>query len=406
MPRVVVVGASVAGVKLAQSLRSEGFTGSITLIDLEDEPLYDRPPLSKKYLSGVESAAEIALATPAELRRLGIDTRFGIVATGVDPAAKVVHLAHGGEVPYDSLVIATGARARRTPWASFPGVHVLRTRTDADALRKELVPGRHLAVIGAGFIGAEAAATARQAGMRVTIIEPIGAPMGRAMNAEVGGIFADKYRQEGVELQFGISVEDVSAVDGHLRLALTDGTRLDADAVLLGIGAVVNTEWLESSGLSLNNGVVCDATMAAVGVRDIYAIGDVARYTNDRHPESVRLEHWTSAVDQGLLVAHNLTHPDDRRRYDPTEYVWSDQYDWKIQIVGRTGSEDWTIVGDPAAGRFAIAYGIPDQTLEGAVIVNWPRALIDARRSVAGGAATGELLGRLRAQIETPKVVR
>lgn len=396
MSHVLVVGASVAGVKFAQSLRSEGFDGEITLLDLELEPLYDRPPLSKTYLHGVETAADISLVAPAELERLNIQTRFGVAATGLDPVSKRVQLADRSEIAYDTIIIATGARARRTHWASLPSVHVLRTRTDADDFRPALRPGRSLTVIGAGFIGAEAAATARRAGMRVTIIEPAGAPMGRAMNAEVAGIFASKHREEGVELRFGVSVVDVTTSEDRLRLALTDGSTLDADAVLLGIGAVVNTEWLESSGVPVDNGVVCDATLAAVGVRDVYAIGDVARFTNERHPESARLEHWTSAVDQGRVLAHNLMHPTELRSYDPIEYIWSEQYDWKIQIVGRTGADDWTLVGGPASGRFAVAYSSPAGRLDGAVVVNWPRALIDARRSVAAGGSADEFLDQLR----------
>ncbi|QYF97098.1 NAD(P)/FAD-dependent oxidoreductase [Microbacterium sp. PAMC21962] len=393
---VVIVGASVAGVKLAQCLRSEGFTGAVTLVDAEDDPLYDKPPLSKDYLSGVSSAPEIALTTLDDLNAREISARFGVSAVSLDPATKTLALSDGSELSYDALVIATGARARLTPWASLPGVHVLRTRADADELRKEIVAGRHLAVIGAGFVGAEAAATALKAGLRVTIIEPLGAPMGRAMNAEVGGIFADKHRHEGAEFRFGISVERVEPIGERCRLLLTDGSALDVDAVLLGIGAVANTEWLQSSGVSIDNGIVCDATLAAVGVPDVYAIGDVARFTNDRHPDSVRLEHWTSAADQALLVAHNIAHPDDPRSYNPTEYVWSDQYDWKIQIVGLTGSDHWTIVGDPAADRFAIVYGVDTQPVQGVVIVNWPRALIDSRRSVASAVATGDLTERLR----------
>lgn len=403
MSHVVIVGASVAGMKLAQNLRSEGFTGAVTLVDAETDPLYDKPPLSKDYLSGSSSVSDIRLMTTEELEAQGIESRFGVRATALDPARRSVTLDDGEELVYDTLVIAAGARARRTAWSDVPGVHVLRSRDDSDALRKELVEGRHLAVVGAGFIGAEAAATALKAGLRVTIIEPLDAPMGRAMNSEIGAIFAEKHRSEGVEFHFGISVERVERVGEQCRVVLTDGSTLDVDAVLLGIGAVPNTEWLESSGMSIENGVICDSTLAAVGIPHVYAIGDIARYSNDRHPESVRLEHWTSAVDQALMVAHNIAHPDDLRRYNPTEYVWSDQYDWKIQIVGLTGSDHATVVGDPADHRFAVVYGIEDEPLEGAVIVNWPRALIDARRSVASQGRTDELLERLRASAAAAK---
>lgn len=398
---IVIIGASVAGMKLAQNLHSAGFPGSVTLIDVETNPLYDKPPLSKDYLSGESTPENIQLTTEEELRAQNVTIRFGTRATALDPATKTVELDSGETLSYDTLVIATGAHARRTPWASVTGVHVLRTRADSDRLREELVPGRRLAVVGAGFIGAEAAATSLAAGLDVTIIEPLEAPMGRAMNPQVGAIFAEKHRREGIDFQFGLSVENVERVDGACRVTLTDGSTLNVDAVLLGIGAVPNTEWLETSGVPIANGVLCESTLAVVGVPDVYAIGDVARYNHDQHPDPVRLEHWTSAVDQALLVAHNITHPDDQREYNPTEYVWSDQYDWKIQIVGNPGSENATIIGDPDDNKFGIVYGVDGHPVEGAVIVNWPRALIDARRSVAAGTATEELTSRLRASVPT-----
>ena len=395
MSHVVIVGASVAGGKLALNLRSQGFTGDITLVDAEDDPFYDKPPLSKEYLSGAFSAEDIALGARGEFRRGKIVTCFGTAAASLDPATKTLTLEDGRTMHYDVIVIATGARARLTPWASLEGVYVLRTRADADRLREAIVPERHLAVIGAGFIGAEAAATAVKAGMRVTIIEPLEAPMGRAMNAEVGEIFADKHRREGVEFRFGVSVENVEPAGDRRRLLRTDGSSLEVDAVLLGSGAVPNTEWLESSGVLLQNGILCDATLAAVGVPGVYAIGDVARFANDHHPDTVRHEHWTSAADQALIVARNIVHPDEPRAYEAVEYVWSDQYDWKIQIVGRTGSRDWKAVGDPADDRFAVVYGTEAERISGVVVVNWPRALVDARRSVAAGVPAQELIDRL-----------
>jgi len=403
MPHIAVIGAAVAGTKFVQTLRAEGFDGDVTLVDLEPEPLYDRPPLSKKYLQGKQDGNEIALDSATGLSRLGVRTRFGIRATGLNPRAKIVSLSDGSELPYDSLVIATGATPRLTPWASLPGVYVLRTRDDSDTLRTALVRGRHLAVIGAGFIGAEVAAAAREAGMRVTMIEPLATPMSRVMNSKVGAIFADKYRAEGVELRFRVFVDDVTATADGLRLSLSDGETVDADSVLLGIGTVVNTKWLESSGLTLDNGVCCDSTMAAIGCDGVYAIGDVARYFDVKRWEAVRHEHWTSAVDQASLVAHNVTHPDDLRRFDATEYVWSDQYDWKIQIVGRPGCNDWSIVGEPESGRFAVVYGLSTSPVQGVIVVNWPRALVDARRSVVARVPAADLINRLSGLLETLK---
>lgn len=395
MERIVIVGASVAGVRTAQTLRSLGFDGELVLVDSESSPLYDKPPLSKKYLSRTHTDREMDLVSAAELDGLGAITEFGVSAVGVDPTAHELSLSDGRTLDYTTLVIATGARPRRIPWAHGPGVHVLRSREDADRLAEELAPGRHLAVVGAGFIGAEAAATARAAGMEVTLIDPLGYPMSRALHPEAGEYFTAKYRAEGVDTRFGTGVTDLERDEDGLILALTDGSVLRADALLLGIGAVVNTEWLDGSGLVVENGVVCDPTLAALGVPDIYAVGDIARFTCRDDGQTHRLEHWTSAVDQAKLVAHNIITPDDAKDYVPVEYVWSDQYDWKIQIVGRTGSEDAHLIGAPEHERFVLLYGEDSEPLQGAVVVNWPKALIDARRSVAARTTTAEIRGRL-----------
>jgi NADPH-dependent 2,4-dienoyl-CoA reductase/sulfur reductase-like enzyme len=232
----------------------------------------------------------------------------------------------------------------------------------------------------------------------VTLIDPLSIPMSRALNLDAGAYFTAKYEAEGVETRFGVSVEALAREGDELVLSLTDQSVLRADCLLLGIGAQVNTEWLEGSGITTENGVVCDGTLAAVGVADVYAVGDVARWTNRTLQRSHRLEHWTNAADQARLVAHNILHPDDARDYHPVEYVWSDQYDWKIQIVGKTGSEDAHLIGDPNQNRFALLYGRHDLPLEGAVVVNWPRALIDARRSVAAGAPLADIRARLTEQ--------
>ena len=393
--RIVIVGASVGGIRTAQALRSLGFDGELVLFDAERSPLYDKPPLSKKYLNGTASDREMDLLSAEELAALDATTDFGVSAAGLDPVGHTLALADGRVVAYDTLVIATGARARRIPWAHGPGVHVLRTREDADKLAEDLRPGRHLAVVGAGFIGAETAATARAAGMRVTLIDPLGYPMSRALHSEAGEFFTAKYQAEGVETRFGIGVNALDRDEDGLILSLTDGSKLRADSLLLGIGAVVNTEWLEGSGLTLENGVVCDASLTAIGASNIHVVGDVARFTSREGVGTHRLEHWTSAVDQAKLVAHNIVNPGEPKDYSPVEYVWSDQYDWKIQIIGRTGFEDAHLIGDPERGRFALLYGRDDAALEGAVVVNWPRALIDARRSVAARAPLADLRARL-----------
>lgn len=402
MNRALIVGASVGGVKTAQALRAAGHTGQIVIVEAEAvaHP-YDRPPLSKGYLAPEAALAQIALTTADELAAIDVQVRYGAAATALDPTRKLVTLEDGEQLGYDSLVIATGARARRSPWGEGPGMHVLRTSADAEALRAELLPARRLLIVGAGFIGAEIAATATKAGVTVIMVDPLPAPMSRVLNDDVGQIFGDKHNTEGVDLILGHSVSSVERADGGgFHVALTDGTRLDVDAVLVGIGAVVNTEWLEGSGLVLDNGVLCTPGLAAVGVDDIYAVGDVCRWTDATRGETIRLEHWTNATDQAPIVAHNIVNPTAQRAYEAIEYVWSDQYDWKIQVVGRTGATDHELIGAPEDGRFAVTYTADGRKLTGAVIVNWPRALVTCRRAIADGtdiASVRDSLARLAA---------
>jgi NADPH-dependent 2,4-dienoyl-CoA reductase/sulfur reductase-like enzyme len=395
MSRVVIVGASVGGLKTAQALRSEGFEGEIVLVDLESHPTYDKPPLSKKYLTGETARHEIELLTEEETRAIGASTVFGSPAASLDTGGRIVTLEDGTALSYDTLVIATGSRARQSPWGEGEHIHLLRTSADAERLRTELERARHLVVIGAGFIGGEAAATAIKAGVRVSMIDPFPAPMSRVLNAEVGEIFARKYAQEGVEEYFGRTVEGVEQTSDGVRVALDGGQVIDADAALVGIGAVVNTDWLDGSGVELDNGVVCDSALRAVGHPEIFAVGDIARWASAARSVSLRLEHWTNAVDQARVVARNIVRPHDPEDYETTEYVWSDQYDWKIQVVGRTGSEDIVVIGSEADERFAVLYSDDGEALTGALVVNWPRALIDARRGVASGARRSDVATRL-----------
>ena len=395
MSRVVIVGASVGGLKTAQALRSEGFEGEIVLIDQERHPTYDKPPLSKKYLTGETARHEIELLSEHETRGIGAISIFGTPAASVDLEGQVVTLADGAAVSYDTLVIATGSRARRSPWGEGEHIHLLRTSGDAERLRDELATARHLVVIGAGFIGGEAAATAITAGVRVSMVDPFPAPMSRVLNAEVGQIFSRKYAQEGVEEYFGRTVEGVEQTADGVRVVLDGGEIIEADAALVGIGAVVNTEWLEGSGIELDNGVICDSGLRAIGHPEIFAVGDIARWASASRNVSLRLEHWTNAVDQARVVAHNIVHPDDCEDYDTTEYVWSDQYDWKIQVVGRTGADDIVIIGSEEDQRFAVLYSESGDSLTGALVVNWPRALVSTRRAVATRTDRAEVAARL-----------
>jgi 3-phenylpropionate/trans-cinnamate dioxygenase ferredoxin reductase subunit len=386
-PVTAIVGASIGGVRTAQALRNSGYDGRIILVGGESELPYDKPPLSKALLAGETTAAEIRLLDLDQASSLQIELRLGAAALGLDIPGSSIVLEDGSRIDYDNLVVATGAVARPSPWGEPVGVHVVRTLDDATALRGHLEHGGHLAIIGAGFIGAETAATARSMGLDISLIDPEPVPMSRILGATVGQRFIDLHLRHGVATHFGVGVESISGELGSFRIQLTDGNTLDATVIVVGIGAVPNDAWLASSGLEIDNGVVCDRYCRARGHSNIYAIGDVARFDNARRHKLTRLEHWTNAVEQAAIVAHNIVNPSSPHEHTPVEYVWSDQYDWKIQVVGLAGSRRHTVVDHPMKlDQFAIVYAADDDQLAGVVAVNWPKAVIAARRALATGA--------------------
>lgn len=400
-PATVIVGSSVGGVRTAQSLRLKGYEGDVILVGEESELPYDKPPLSKGVLAGKVAESSIRLLTQEEADETGIELILGHKATGVDIANGVLKVNDHESLHFDNLVIATGAAARRSPWGERPGIHVLRSVEDARNLRNDLLKGGELVVIGAGFIGAEVAATARALGLEVTVIDPLPVPMSRIFNTEIGHWFGDLHRSNGVKTIFGIGVEAIEGEQGDFDVRLTDGQVLAASTILVGIGVVLNDAWLGSSGLLLDNGVVLDEFCRAVGAPNVYAVGDIARWRHTRHGEDIRIEHWTNAVEQAACVAYNIINADRPREYIPVEYVWSDQYDWKIQVVGRVGgSADEMIIGHPEVhGRFAALYTTDGVKLRGAAVVNWPQALIACRRAIEKGITVQEMRGKLEPQL-------
>jgi phthalate 3,4-dioxygenase ferredoxin reductase subunit len=395
---VVVVGSSIGGVRTAQALRSEGFDGRIVLVGEETALPYDKPPLSKQFLAGQWDADRTVLLSAEAAEREGIELCLGVPATRLDIAAKQVHLADGTRLDYDQAVIATGASARPSPWRPGSGVHVVRTLEDSLALRADLQHEGPVVVVGGGFIGAEAAATARALGREVTVVDPMPTPIGRVVGPEIGQYFTELHHRHGVQTRFGMGVEGIEGAAGDLRVRLTDGSELAAATVVVGIGAVPNDGWLADSGLPIDNGVVCDEYSRALDAPDVFAVGDVARWYHPGHREYVRVEHWTNAVEQGVCAAHNIAHPDDLRSYRPVEYVWSDQYDWKVQIVGRpTRGNRHELVGELAGvkPRAAVLYTDETGTLTGVVTVNWPKALVQCRRLVTDGAPFADALSKV-----------
>jgi 3-phenylpropionate/trans-cinnamate dioxygenase ferredoxin reductase component len=395
---VVIVGSSVGGVRTAKALRSQGFTGRVLVVGGEAHLPYDKPPLSKQFLAGAWDQSRITMLTAADAEHADIELRLGSAAERLDIADRAVVLANGTRVAYDVLVVATGAAARPSPWSVDSGVHVVRTLDDARELARALVAAGPVVVVGGGFIGAEVAATAHAAGRHVTIVDPLAAPIGRIVGDEFGAMLAGLHARHGVRTRFGIGVESVKGREGDLRVTLTDGEVLPAATVVVGIGATPNDDWLISSGLLIDDGVVCDEYCRAVDHPNVYSVGDVARWRHLRHQEDVRVEHWTNAAEQSACVAHNICHPGELRAYAPTEYVWSDQYDWKIQIVGRPNrSALHRILGDvdrePA--QAAAVYGDPNGLLRGAVTVNWPKALMMCRRMIGAGTPIAQCLAEL-----------
>jgi phthalate 3,4-dioxygenase ferredoxin reductase component len=396
---VVVVGSSIGGVRTAQALRSEGFDGRVVLVGEESELPYDKPPLSKQFLAGDWPHDKVLLLTREAAEEDGIELRLGSRATRLDVAGHRVLLADGESLSYDSLVVATGASARPSPWRPDSGVHVVRTLADSRRLHEALMREGPVIVVGGGFIGAEVAATARGLGHEVTVVDPLPTPIGRVVGRDIGQLFSELHHRHGVETRFGVGVDEVVGRAGDLHVGLTDGTRLGGATVVVGIGAVPNDGWLADSGLPIENGVLCDEYSRTLDAPDVFAIGDVARWFHPGHREHVRVEHWTNAVEQGVCAAHNIAHPDDLRSYRPVEYVWSDQYDWKAQIVGRPiHGVRQEIVGtlEGEHPRGAVLYADDTGRLCGAVTVNWPKALVQCRRLVPQAAPFDDALTRLR----------
>ncbi|MFJ1644900.1 NAD(P)/FAD-dependent oxidoreductase [Streptomyces sp. NPDC088258] len=393
MRRVVVVGASAAGLAAAETLRREGYEGTLSLIGDEPYAPYDRPPLSKQILSGEWSHERLPLRPYADLDALGLDLRLGAAATGLDTTDRAVLLADGSRVAYDGLIVATGVRPRRLPGDGAQ--HVLRTVDDALALRDRLGPGRRLVVVGAGFLGAEAAAVASGLGARVTLIEPAPVPLAHAVGGAVGQVLSRAHLEHGVDLRTGAAVAEVT--EQGVRLA--DGELVEADDVLVAVGSHPNTEWLADSGLTVGDGLVCDEYSAAGP--GVYGAGDVARWHNPLFGVEMRIEHRTHAAEQGMAAARNLLRPEAAKPFAPVPYFWSDQYDMRIQAYGylRGHDEVAIVAGELAQRRFIAAYRTGDR-VTGVLAVGMPPGEIRQwRRSVAAGAPWDEAVPAQAAEV-------
>ncbi|MGH0031121.1 MAG: NAD(P)/FAD-dependent oxidoreductase [Myxococcota bacterium] len=395
---LVVVGASLAGLRGAEALRRLGYAGRLVLVGEEDARPYDRPPLSKEILRGDREPEQIALSRPEAFDALDLDLRLGTRAASLDPAARRLTLEGGETLDYDGVLIATGATARALPGAQpVPGLFTLRSLDDALAIRRAMAAGPRVAVIGAGFIGAEVAASCRRAGLDVTMIEALPSPMARVLDPDIGGVCADAHRDEGVDVRLGVGVEKIDGSGRVESLLLTDGSRVEADLVVVGIGAVPATGWLEGSGLELDDGVVCDAT-CATRAPGVVAAGDVARWYHEGYGEHVRIEHWTNAVEMSEAAAGRLLNGADATpAFTPVPFVWSDQYALKIQAAGRIRPDDAKVVvhGSLEERRFVALFGRGGR-LTGALAMNRVRQLMGYRRMLREGASFEDAVAKAR----------
>lgn len=397
--RVVVVGASLAGLRAAETLRQYDVADSVVVIGDEIHRPYDRPPLSKKLLSGEWDPDRIHLRQPDIFEDLDVEWRLGNAATRLDLGERSVCLADGDTVSFDGLVIATGARPRRLAGhETFGHVHELRTLDDALALRQEIAPGgRRVVVIGAGFIGLEAAATAKTLGNDVVVLEGASAPLIRGLGAQMGEAIAGLHRDHGVDVRVDVRIDGLAA-DGVL---LADGDVVAADVVVVGIGVSPATEWLAGSGLQLRDGVVCDEHLQALAedgtiVEGVFAAGDVARWPNALFNEEMRVEHWTNAAEQGAHVATNLRHlaaVESLVPYAPLPFFWSDQFEHRIQFLGRASADDEirVVAGSVENKKFLALFG-RDGHLHGALGVNAPRWVMPTRKLFLDRATWAEAL--------------
>jgi NADPH-dependent 2,4-dienoyl-CoA reductase/sulfur reductase-like enzyme len=387
--RAVVVGASLAGLRAAEGLRRAGFDGELTLVGAETHKPYDRPPLSKQILTG--KAEPPAIALPIDD---GLDAEWllGTKATSLDLDRRRVGLDHRDDLPFDRLVIATGAQPRVLPaLPAGPRVHYLRTLDDAVALREDLIQAERVVVIGAGFIGLEVAASAASLGLAVTVLEVLPVPLERAIGAQMGQAVAALHRRRDIDIRLGVGVDGLVGQDGPEAVMLQDGSAVAGDVVVVGVGVAPSTEWLQDSGVDLEDGVICDSRLrvSAFGRPrpDVAAAGDVARWTHPGYRQAVRIEHWTNAAEQGAAAAESLLHGESAAVYEPVPYFWSDQHGVKIQFVGRAEPDDEVSIidGHPDEERFVAAYGRRGR-LVAALGMRRPARVMALQQQIAGGA--------------------
>ena len=389
----VIIGASLAGAKAAEELRLRGFDGRIALVGAEPERPYERPPLTKEYLRG-ESVREKAYVHPREFyEEDGIELLTGATVSAIDPVAARVSLDDGRELAYDRLLLTTGAEPRRipVPGADLAGIHYLRTIADCDALRERLDAGGKVAVVGAGWIGSEFAASARQRGLDVTLIDPLALPNERIFGPEIGAFYRDVHAAHGVELRLGEGVEAFEGDHAVARVRTTGGKSIDCDFAVIGIGVAPRVELAVEAGLEIDNGIVVDHALRT-SAPNVFAAGDVATAWHPAYQQHIRVEHWANALNQGPAAARAML--GEPVSYERIPYFFSDQYEVGMEYSGFATSWDEVVFrGDRDGGEF-VAFWLRDSRVVAGMNVNvWDvnehvQALIRSGQPVETAALT------------------
>ncbi|WP_150524079.1 NAD(P)/FAD-dependent oxidoreductase [Roseibium sediminis] len=378
---VVIVGAGQAGAQVAQSLRQGGFEGAIRLIGNEPHLPYQRPPLSKKFLSGDIGADGLWLRPPAFYETQNIDFIPNTNVVRIEPASRRLELANGDTLDYGKLVLATGTRARQIPLkgAELPGVLTLRGIGDVDRIRPMLQDGQNLVIIGAGYIGLEVAAVARTLGKTVTVVEAQDRPLKRVVSPEISSFFSQLHTARGVQLLLDTGVDSLIGEDKVRSVKLSSGKEIPADVVLVAVGAEPNDTLAQAAGLDVDNGILVDGG-GVTSDPNILAAGDCTRFFSGRYGRSVRMESVQNAIDQAKVVAQSIL--GEEGDYDPLPWFWSDQYDIKLQIAGLSEGYDRTVLsGSIEDNKFFVAY-LKEDRLIAVDSVNSPRSHMMARRVI------------------------
>ncbi|MFN3910990.1 NAD(P)/FAD-dependent oxidoreductase [Hyphomonas sp.] len=396
---IVVVGAGQAAAQAVQSLRAGGYTGSLTIVGDESALPYQRPPLSKAYMKGKFAEERLYFKPAAWYEDQKIEVLLGTRAVAIDRTKRSVELGHGGQLPYDALILATGSRPRPlpTPGANLNGVHDLRTLADVERLRPTMVAGRRMVIIGAGYIGLEAAAVARQMGLEVTVIEMAPRVLARVTSPVISEFYTAEHRRQGVTILTGTLISKLDGEAGDVTAAiLADGTRIPADMVLAGIGILPNEELAREAGIACSNGILVDRD-ARTSDPGVFAAGDCASRPLVHFGRSGRLESVHNAIEQGKLAAAAIL--GQPRPAEDCPWFWSDQYDLKLQIAGLSQDHDTHVIrGDPETRKFAVFY-LRNETLIAVDAVNSPPEFLASKKLIMTGA---KLAPRVLSDTSTP----